>query len=179
MTFAAMCRELVRPPVSVRALQSRFQLPAFGGSKYSAAYLEFLRVIVFLRALNVSEETLRELWDLERKLLTLLHVDSSGSQTWFLDACGQRRHRDRRLLLSNYDMGVPLPADVLQPELDFNERPPELFSGREMGEDELRLLNEYLRRVGRVRESVRAEIPAVLAAVRWSRRRLACDIRPA
>ena len=40
--------------------------------------------VVFLLMLNVSEESLLNLWHLEKKLLQLLHVDSTGSPTWFL-----------------------------------------------------------------------------------------------
>jgi hypothetical protein len=115
--------------------------------------------------------------------LTLLHADSSGSKTWFLDACGpcsakalragtHTRHRHRRLLLSNYDTGVDLTAGRLQPELDFVSQPRELFSGHEMGEDELRLLKEYLALVARIEEAVREEVPRVREAAGWAVRRM-------
>ena len=52
---------------------------------------------------------------------------------------------DDRLLLSNADLGVPLMALDLQAGLDFQVRPPELFEGKEMGEDALRLLRSLLR----------------------------------
>ncbi len=42
-------------------------------------------MVVYLRIFGVGEESLRDLWILEKKLLTLLHVDSAGSQTWFLE----------------------------------------------------------------------------------------------
>jgi len=169
MTFSDICGELGRPGVYLRGIQSRFELPVLDGDAYSAAYLAFLRVVVNLRILNIPEDTIRELWRIERKLLTLLHVDSTGSKTWFLDACGQTRHKKRRLLLSNYDTGVDLSAKRLQPELDFNERPPELFTAHEMGEDELRLLTDYLKLYGRVAQSVLEEIPRVRAAAQWAR----------
>ncbi len=76
----------------LHGLQARFELPTFEGAGYSEAYLEFLRGIISLRVLNVSEESLRDLWRLEIKLLQLLHVDSTGSKTWFLDSCGQTGH---------------------------------------------------------------------------------------
>jgi len=77
---------LNRSPVYLRGLQTRFVLPVLEGAAYPHGYLAFLRTIVFLRTFGVSEDALLRLWHLETKLLTLLHVDSTGSPTWFLDA---------------------------------------------------------------------------------------------
>ena len=63
-------------------------LEVMAGAAYSNAYLEFLRALVTLRTLNISEESLRDLWHLEKKLLQLIHVDSAGSPTWFCDGAG-------------------------------------------------------------------------------------------
>ena len=87
--FAQIAKALNRSNVEVAGLQSRFDLPVFPGAGYPAPYLAFLRTVVQLRALNVSEEKLRDLWNLEKKLLQLLHVDSTGSPTWFLDSCNR------------------------------------------------------------------------------------------
>ena len=133
-TFADLARELNRSPVFLRGLQTRFALPVLEGAAYPAAYLAFLRTVVFLRAFGISEDALLKLWHLETKLLSLLHVDSTGSPTWFLDACGQTAHRKRRLLLTNYDLGVAIPSRMLQLGLNFGNALPELFAGREMGE---------------------------------------------
>lgn len=170
MTFGELCRQLNRSPVYVRRLQSRFELPVREEAGYTPAYLAFLRTIIFLRILGVSEERIQELWRLERKLLQLLHADASGSPTWFLDACGVNTHSGRRLLLSNYDLGVHLPSGALQLGLNFAERPAELWTGRDMGEDELRLLKEYLQQLGSLRASIRTELPVTLAAARWGKR---------
>ena len=137
---------------------------------YSDAYLAFLRTIVFLRTLNASEDRLLDLWHLEKKLLQLLHVDSTGSPTWFLDACGQTGHPRRRLLLSHYDLGVEVPSRVLQLGLNFAEGLPELFAGREMGEDALRVLGDYLKFYHAIRCDVAAERPLAMAANRWAQR---------
>ena len=51
---------------------------------------------------------------------------------------------DDRLLLSNADLGVPLMALDLQAGLDFRVRPPELFEGKAMGDDALRLIRSLL-----------------------------------
>jgi len=100
-----MAAWLNRSTVYLSELQKRFELPGYESTTYPDAYLEFFRTIVYLRTFDIREETLRDLWILEKKLLTLLHVDSTGSQTWFLDACGRTTHRERRLLLSNFNLG--------------------------------------------------------------------------
>ena len=106
ITLGEIATALNRSAVYLHGLQSRFELPAFKGAGYSQAYLAFLRTLVLLRTLCISEETLRDLWHIEKKLLQLLYVDSTGSPTWFLDACGQTSHPKRRLLLTNHDLGV-------------------------------------------------------------------------
>jgi len=169
-TLGAMAKTLNRSAVYLHGLQARFELPAFEGAAYSDAYLAFLRTVVFLRMLNVSEESLRDLWHLEKKLLQLLHVDSTGSPTWFLDACGRTTHPRRRLLLTNHDMGVALPSRTLQLGLNFATDLPELFGGKEMGEDALRVLGDYLKLHTRIQADVNAEVPLVRAAARWSAR---------
>ena len=171
-TFDAIVETLNRPAVYVRGLQTRFDLPVYDGRKYSEAYLAFLRNIVFLRVMNVPEESLRNLWRLEKKLLQLLHADSTGSPTWFLDACGPVTHPRRRLLLSNYDLGVELPSGSLQLGLNFDAGLPELFSGRSMGEDALRLLGEYLKQFNRIQNEVNDEIPLVRSATQWAAARM-------
>ena len=122
--------------------------------------------MVALRTLNVAEDALLDLWQLEKKLLQLLHVDSTGSPTWFLDACGATTHPKRRLLLTNYDLGVEVPTKALQLGLNFATALPELFAGKAMGEDALRVLNEYLKLYTRTRTDLATELPLVRGAVR-------------
>ena len=169
-TLGNMAKTLNRSAVYLHGVQARFELPAMEGAGYSEAYLAFLRTVVFLRMLNVSEETLRDLWHLEKKLLQLLHVDSTGSPTWFLDSCGRTTHPRRRLLLTNHDMGVALPSRTVQLGLNFAADLPELFAGKEMGEDALRVLGDYLKLQTRIQTDVNVEVPLVRAATRWSRR---------
>ncbi len=90
-----MAKQLNRPAVVLSGWQARFELPSGKGNCYSNAYLAFLRIVGYLRMLNVSEENLIKLWQLEKKLLTLLHVDSIGSPTWFLDSCGLTKNKQR------------------------------------------------------------------------------------
>ena len=163
-----MAEVLNRSTVYLSGLQKRLELPVFEGATYPDAYQEFFRTVIYLRTFGVSEESLRELWVLEKKLLTLLHVDSTGSRTWFLDACGRTTHRERRLLLSNFDLGIPLDAREVQTGLDFSDRMPELFEGKAMGEDALRVLDDCLKREKAILNDMRAELPHVRHAAKWA-----------
>ena len=167
-SLADMAGLLNRSTVYLSGLQNRFELPICEGATYLDSYQEFFRTVVFLRTFGVSEETLRDLWCLEKKLLTLLHVDSTGSRTWFLDACGRTTHRERRLMLSNFDLGIPLDAREVQTGLDFSDRLPELFEGKAMGEDALRVLDECLKLEKSILNAVRAELSHVREAVKWA-----------
>jgi hypothetical protein len=167
-SLADMAEKLNRPMDYLSGLQKRFELPVFDGAAYPDAYLEFFRTVIHIRTFGISEETLRELWCLEKKLLTLLHVDSTGSRTWFLDACGRTAHRERRLLLSNFDLGIPLDAREVQTGLDFSDRLPELFEGQAMGEDALRVLDDCLQLEKSILADVRAELPHVRTAAKWA-----------
>ena len=173
-TLSEMASRLSRSTVYVSGLQKRFELPVLGGAAYSPAYVAFLRGLIFLQTFNVKEETLRDLWQLEKKLLQLLHVDATGSPTGFLDSCGPTAHTKRRLLLSNHDLGVEIHTRMLQPNLQFTAGSPELFAGQEMGEDALRVLSEYIKLHTGICAGVQAERPLVREALEWSRR-----LRPA
>jgi hypothetical protein len=89
-SLADMAAVLNRSTVYLSGLQKRFELPAIETAHHPEAYLAFVRTIIHLRTFGVSEESLRELWFFEKKLLTLLHVDTTGSKTWFLDASSGR-----------------------------------------------------------------------------------------
>ena len=159
-----------RATVYITGLQARFELPILRGATYSNAYLEFVRTIVALRTFNIAEKTLCDLWRLEKKLLGLLHVDSTGSPTWFLDSCGATTNQRRRLLLTNHDLGVSLASAEVQTGLDFADSLPELFAGREMGEDAIRVLRECLELRARVLGEIAIELPRVRGASRWASR---------
>ena len=169
-TFADLAKALNRSTVYLSGLQSRFELPTFDGAGYSEAYLAFLQTVVHLRTLSITEETLRDLWHIEKKLLVLLHADSTGSPTWFLDSCGATTSPKRRLLLTNYELGAEVHGKGVQLGLNFADTAPELFAGQEMGEDALRVLNEYRKLHARISAEVKAEVPHVRAAVAWSKR---------
>lgn len=168
LSMADLVKALNRPAVYIAGLQTRFELPPLQTVSNSKALLEFLRVIIALRRLGVSEESLRELWRLERKLLQLVHADSGGSATWYFDGCGQGTDRQRRLLLSNYDVGMDVTAGALQLGLDFASRPAELFAGKEMGEDALRVLGQCLHLNQTIYRQIEAELPHIRAAINWA-----------
>jgi hypothetical protein len=163
-----MAKALNRFPVQLSTLQKQFALPAFEGAAYSDAYLTFLRTVISLRTLNVSDSALLDLWRLEKKLLQLLHADSTGSATWFLDECGRTTHPNRRLLLTNYDIGMALDAQGVQPGLNFDKKPRELFAGTEMGEDAMRVLGEILEIRARIQTDIAAELPYVRTIAHWA-----------
>jgi hypothetical protein len=167
-TFSDLAKELNRSPVYLSGLQKRFEMPVFEDTPYSDAYIAFLRAFIALRTLNISEDILLELWHLEKKLLQLLHVDSTGSRTWFLDSCTAVKHPERHLLLTNYDLGIPLNASEVQIGLNFADSAPELFAGQEMGEDALRVLRECLKIRARILTDISIELPHVRDAVKWA-----------
>ena len=184
-TIASLCARLNRAPIYVRGLQRRFGLPIREGVTYIAPYIAFLENIILLRALGITEETLLHLWDLERKLMQLLHADSTGSPTWFLDACGATDNPDHRLLLSNFDIGAYLPKPAppsirarlaveatpspatIQLGLNFSGKKttPELFTAPEMGEDAILVFRQYLTLHQEIVAATHAEIPVLCAAV--------------
>jgi len=162
-----MAERLGRPAVWIAGVQKRFGLPVL--KSYSEGYESFLRKIVHLRVLGISEESLREFWAVERKLIEVLHLDSQSSPTWMLDACSIPADPDRRLLLSNIDLGFPLPATDLQIGLNFAVASPELFAGKEMGEDVLKVLQDYRTRLAAIRLSVGAELSVLKGAIKWAK----------
>jgi hypothetical protein len=169
-TFADLAQALNRSTVYLSGLQSRFEIPTFDGAGYSESYLAFLQTVVHLRTLSITEETLRDLWHIEKKLLVLLHADSTGSPTWFLDSCGATTSPKHRLLLTNYELGAEVHGKGVQLGLNFaGDTTLELFAGPEMGEDALRVLAEYRKLHRRILDEVKAELPQVRAAMAWAK----------
>jgi len=103
------------------------------------------------------------------KLIELLHPDPQSSPTWMVDACCYPSDPDRRLILSNIDLGFPLPATDLQIGLNFAASSAELFAGKEMGEDALRLISDYRTRLTAIRSTVASESLILLAALKWEK----------
>jgi len=191
-----LAERLGRPMVWVAGAQKRFGLPVL--ESYSEGYESFLRKIVHLRILGVTEETLREFWAVERKLIEVLHLDPQTSSTWMVDACAYPSDPDRRLLLSNIDLGFhgtllpqsratpsglpsavfraasqaawfPQPVNAVQIGLNFAASSPELFAGKEMGEDALRLISDYRSRLRANRSTMALESKIVRDALHWGK----------
>ena len=167
MNSVDLSQALGRPAIWISRMRKRFGLPVL--EQHPECYEAFLRKVRDLRNLGVSEEKLGELWDLERKLIEILHLDLGGGELSLIEGCSVEVEPDRRLLLSNADLGVPLMSRDVQAGLDFQSRPQELFEGKEMGEDALRILGEYRILLQEVREIVRRERKALKGSLRWAK----------
>jgi len=64
--LADIAKALNRSAVYLQGLQKRFDLPILKGANYSGSYLLFLQTVISLRTLNISEETILELWRIEQ-----------------------------------------------------------------------------------------------------------------
>ena len=168
-TLANLAKALNRPIVYLQGLQKRFALPIFKDATYSDAYLLFLQTIINMRTLNVAEDVILDLWHTEKKLLQLIHADSTGSPTWFLDSCGSKGRPHHRLLLSNFDICVDIASGTLQLGLQFTDTAKELFTGTEMGEDAIALLKTYIVARTRIQSTITTELPHLRAALRLAK----------
>jgi len=73
-------------------------------------------------------------------------------------------------MLSNFDIGVYLAPGTLQLGLQFSETTKELFTGKEMGEDALALLDAYLKASSVLVDAIPAELPNLRTATRLGKR---------
>ena len=167
MNQLELAEKLGRPALWISRMRKRFGLPVL--EQYPECYEAFIRKVRDLRNLGVSEERLGALWDVERKIITILHLDLGGGELSLIEGCSVEADPDHRLLLSNADLGVPLMALDLQTGLDFQVRPPELFEGKEMGEDALRLLREYRKLLKEIMETVARERNVLKDSLRWEK----------
>lgn len=167
MNSSALSETLGRPALWISRMRKRFGLTIL--EEYPECYVAFLRKIRDLRNLGVSEDKLGALWDLERKLIAILNLDLGGGDLSLIEGCSVDADPEHRLLLSNADLGVPLMARDVQAGLDFQSRPQELFEGKEMGEDALRLLGEYRLILQEVREIVCRENKVLKESLKWAR----------
>jgi len=168
MNQVELSEKLGRPALWISRMRKRFGLPVL--EQYPECYEAFIRKVRDLRNLGVSEERLGALWDVERKIITILHLDLGGGELSLIEGCSVEADPDHRLLLSNADLGVPLMALDLQAGLDFQVRPKELFEGKEMGEDALRLLREYRKLRQGIRETIGNERKVLRDSLRWEKK---------
>jgi hypothetical protein len=148
-------------------MRKHFGLPVLGD--YPECYETFLRKVRDLRNLGISEEKLVNLWNLERKLIDILHLDLGDGNLSHIQGCSVEADPERRLLLSNADLGVPLMARDLQTGLDFQALPKELFEGKEMGDDALRILREYSDLLDEILKTVSRECKVLKGSLRWAK----------
>ena len=69
-----------------------------------------------------------------------------------------------------YILYPEVPAHALQLGLNFAAKPPELFAGKEMGEDALRVLNDIIPLQAAIRADITAELPHLRKAAKWASR---------
>lgn len=172
-SFTELCAALGKSRIYIRNLQRSLELPVVRNrERYASVYLRLLEKAVSLRAFSVSTDRIQELFETEKKILRLLHIDSlSQSQTWYLEGCNSASQSENCLLLTGFDLGFPLSADGaghVQHHLDFSERDPELFTGAEMGEDVRIVLEKYAGLVVDVRTRVEQERPVLRDALAWA-----------
>jgi hypothetical protein len=115
-----------------------------------------------------------------------------------VDACAYPSDPNRRLLLSNIDLGFdgtllpqsratpsglpsevfraasqaawfPQPVNAVQIGLNFATSTPELFARRDMGEDALRLISDYRSRLAVIRSTVASESRILRSALKWGK----------
>ncbi len=78
----------------------------------------------------------------------------------------------RQLLLSNYELVVDIEGGGVQLGLDFAEATPEFLFGEVMGEDALRILNDYRHQYATIRAHVKRELPMVREMITWAKSRM-------
>lgn len=168
-TFSELCRATGKSAFYVKNIQRAMNLHVPGQDEYSEAYLKFMEKIVALRTLSVPQETVSELFELEKKVLCLLHFDSlTDSPTWYLDACCGEGRKTNMLMLSEVDLDFSIESGAVQHNLNFNNSHPELFKGVEMGEDVRRVLHLYNNLRSEVVDRVEKEKPVLRDALLWA-----------
>jgi hypothetical protein len=76
MTHSELSERLGRPAFWISRMRKHFGLPAL--EEYPECYETLLRKVRDLRNLGVSEERPVNLWNLERKLIDILHLGLGG-----------------------------------------------------------------------------------------------------
>ncbi len=174
LTFSELCQGLKKPQVFVRNLQSGLDMYVAGqADRYAEPYVRFMQKIVALRTLNISVEDIRDLFIKEKRIMEMLHVDTaSDSPTWYLDHCEANGHSESKLFLTSYDVGVPLYSGNVQPQLNFDGEPRELFSGPAMGENVREFCKMYWRQLEKMKRRIQDEKQVLRNALNWADRAL-------
>jgi hypothetical protein len=161
-SLATLAEQLGKDPLYIRNLQRSLNLKSDSKATYSDSYLHFLAKIIALKTMGVSQEQIVDLFEMEKKILKLLHIDTlSASETWFL--CD--RDANGGLLLTGHDVGFAVDGAGVQDMLDFGAKEKEMFRGVEMGEDVRRILGQYMKERDSVVAKVQREMPVVRNAL--------------
>ena len=155
----------------VRKIMEEFRLGNvdYGEGRRYECLLSCVRQAVFLRIAGVGMVTIRKLWEVERKLIEMVHGDSHGSPSWLVDGWGERGRSGQRLFLTRYAIGAEVNGLAIQEGLDFSERSRELFEGGEMGEDVMRVLEDYRGRFRKLSELLGRVQPLLEESTRWAK----------
>jgi hypothetical protein len=133
--------------------------------------LPCVRQVIYLRIAGIALSTIVKLWETEQKLIELLHGDSLGSETWMIDSWAEKGKRRQRLMLSHYALGADLASVAMQPSLNFaGDDGRELFAGKEMGEDVMRVLQTYLARRQKLIRKLRQAQPLLQKTAQWAKK---------
>jgi hypothetical protein len=170
-TLAEVCGALGKGRTYIRRLQQALELPIPSSQAgYSESYTVFLRKVLALRTFSVPLEDICDLLKKEKRILELLHFDTMHEDPhWYLDGNTNHENSEHGLLLTGFDLGFPLSAEVIQANLSFRQREAELFDAREMGEDVRVVLRLYTRLLERIRARVENERHVLEDALAWAR----------
>ncbi len=159
-----LCRAVGKNRIYVQTVQKGMGLPARSADRYSAGYISFMKRVVALRTANVKQEKLKDLLELERKILKLLNVHPlNDSATWHFDA--NCEPSGRTLLLTGFDVAFALDGTI-QPGLDFGSGENEMFKSHEMGEDLHQILEKYVDLRNRMLVRAADEIPMIRKGIK-------------
>jgi hypothetical protein len=172
--MSELCRTLGRSPAYIRKIQAALKIPMHKDGTLPESIIPLIEKVLMLRAFSVPLEDIAELFRRERHVLESLRMDSlSTSSYWYLESCGQpssEHQRERRLFLTDYDVGFDLAGGQVQAHLDFGRNQHELFTRAEMGDDSLRHIDRYFRQLDSVRDRVALEQTFLEQALLWARR---------
>lgn len=174
LTFADCGKACGKPHVLMRNLQQALGLPLPDKVKGRArlSYICFLQGVAALRAFSIPIEDIAGLLEKEKSVLRLLKMDAlDDSPAWYLAHCHERGRMERRLFLTGYNVGFPVAEGAIQTNLDFGSREKELFSGREMGEDVRRALDDCNKAADDIKRRVSREKAVLRNALKWARER--------
>jgi hypothetical protein len=150
----------------IRNVQRAFNLPVL--PRYSQGYVTLLKKLIALQIFSIPNYKILALLDKERRILEMLNVRTVlAAPTWFEDMC-RVNSGPTRLLFTGHDLGHPLDSRAIQTELNFETRPPELFSSEEIGEDIHRELLRYRDMLQDLMKQLKTERETLRDSLHWT-----------